>query len=119
MPLGDRRPVYEPPSGPLSGHGANFSIGELYFFSVARWGWLHLRVIEDPRIIFVLIFKRGSFSPLGLRAGRAGPPYINIAVIPFRMKHSYVKFIVYAFCRGGKPQRGRRIVLKIDHTIII
>ena len=22
-------------------------------------------------------------------------------------------------CRGGKPQRGRRIVLKIDHIIII
>jgi hypothetical protein len=26
---------------------------------------------------------------------------------------------IYGLCRGGKPQRGRRIALKIDHTIII
>jgi hypothetical protein len=27
-------------------------------------------------------------------------------------------FFLVALCRGGKPQRGRRIVLKIDHIII-
>jgi hypothetical protein len=27
-------------------------------------------------------------------------------------------FFVDALCRGAKPQRGRRIVLKIDHIII-
>jgi hypothetical protein len=30
-----------------------------------------------------------------------------------------VQLFVGALCRGGKPQRGRRILLNIDHIIIV
>jgi hypothetical protein len=33
--------------------------------------------------------------------------------------HLFSQLFVDALCRGGKPQRGRRIALKIDHIITI
>ena len=41
------------------------------------------------------------------------------AVLAGRFLILGAQFFVDALCRGGKPQRGRRIVLKIDHIIII
>ena len=41
------------------------------------------------------------------------------AVLAGRFLILGAQFFVDALCRGGKPQRGRRIVLNIDHIIII
>jgi hypothetical protein len=41
------------------------------------------------------------------------------AVLAGRFLILGAQFFVDALFRGGKPQRGRRIVLKIDHIIII
>ena len=40
------------------------------------------------------------------------------AVLAGRFLILGAQFFVDALCRGAKPQRGRRIVLKIDHIII-